>query len=471
MSSLYITEPPTHGKVMLQTTKGDIEIELWSKECPLACRNFAQLCLEGYYIDTVFHRVVPGFCIQAGDPTGTGTGGQSIWDEPFKDEFYSRLKYNRRGLLGMANTGRKHDNGSQFFITLAATPELQEKNTLFGRVVGNTIYNVDRIGKSELEADSDRPRYPTRIIGADVLVNPFDDIVPRTTPEQIKQQQEALLNASRPKTKVIGKNKLLSFAGDDEEQEESSLVLPKARKAVKRMLQMVEDEAVDTHQINTKIDAPKPPGTSVPSSSHSSAPKKVTAPDHDVAQAQIKPAPERNAVQAQIEALEASLRKRKKTSAPVQVVEEPVSALEQARRAYKAKALVGGRKARARMGEEDTLARLSSFQSRLASAKEDEHHNKVEVICSLHGVPGCASCAVNEPSEAQDEDDSDFLAHSLVFEKDRRGKDLAFKQRMEEELELIDPREKAGRLALEAREAKRRENEANGRNAFGGHSR
>ncbi|ORY74360.1 cyclophilin-like domain-containing protein, partial [Protomyces lactucae-debilis] len=178
MSSLYITEPPAHGKVLLQTTKGDVEIELFSKECPLACRNFIQLCLEGYMQTTSFHRIVPGFCIQAGDPTGTGTGGQSIWDAPFKDEFHARLKYNRRGLLGMANTGKPNDNGSQFFITLAATPELQERNTLFGKVVGNTIYNVDRIGKSELE-ESDRPRYPTRITGAQVLVNPFDDMVPR----------------------------------------------------------------------------------------------------------------------------------------------------------------------------------------------------------------------------------------------------------------------------------------------------
>lgn len=68
-------EPAITGKVILYTTNGELEIELWAREMPLACRNFIQLCLEGYYDNTIFHRVIPGFMIQAGDPTGTGTGG------------------------------------------------------------------------------------------------------------------------------------------------------------------------------------------------------------------------------------------------------------------------------------------------------------------------------------------------------------------------------------------------------------
>ncbi|XP_003392111.3 PREDICTED: peptidyl-prolyl cis-trans isomerase CWC27 homolog [Amphimedon queenslandica] len=135
MSSIYITEPPTKGKVPLKTTLGDIDIELWSKEAPLACRNFIQLCLEDYYNDTIFHRVVFEFVAQGGDPTGTGEGGESIYGLPFKDEFHQRLKFNRRGLVGMANRG-KNDNTSQFFITLGRTDELNNKNTLFGKVRG-----------------------------------------------------------------------------------------------------------------------------------------------------------------------------------------------------------------------------------------------------------------------------------------------------------------------------------------------
>ena len=72
MSSIYIQEPPTHGKVHLETSVGDIEIELWSRECPKACRNFVQLCMEGYYNKNKFHRVVKDFIVQGGDPTGSG---------------------------------------------------------------------------------------------------------------------------------------------------------------------------------------------------------------------------------------------------------------------------------------------------------------------------------------------------------------------------------------------------------------
>ncbi|KAI8441444.1 hypothetical protein MSG28_015044 [Choristoneura fumiferana] len=135
MSNIYIQEPPALGKVLLKTTVGEIDIELWTKEAPKACRNFIQLCLEGYYNGTIFHRVVPDFIAQGGDPHGDGTGGESIYGTPFKDEFHTRLRFNRRGLVAMANAG-KDDNGSQFFITLAATPELQNKHTIFGKVTG-----------------------------------------------------------------------------------------------------------------------------------------------------------------------------------------------------------------------------------------------------------------------------------------------------------------------------------------------
>ena len=89
MSNIYIQEPSTRGKVVLETTVGDIEIELFSKECPLACRNFLQLCLDGYYDGTVFHRVVPNFIAQGGDPTGTGEGGESASGNLFAVSIHS----------------------------------------------------------------------------------------------------------------------------------------------------------------------------------------------------------------------------------------------------------------------------------------------------------------------------------------------------------------------------------------------
>ena len=85
MSSVYHTEPPTKGKVVFQTSVGPIDVELWSKEAPKACRNFIQLALEGYYDRTTFHRVIPGFMAQGGDPTGTGEGGDSVWSKYFRD--------------------------------------------------------------------------------------------------------------------------------------------------------------------------------------------------------------------------------------------------------------------------------------------------------------------------------------------------------------------------------------------------
>jgi peptidyl-prolyl cis-trans isomerase SDCCAG10 len=132
--------------------------------------------MEGYYNGTIFHRVVKDFIAQGGDPTGTGEGGESIYGAPFKDEFHSRLRFNRRGLVGMANA-EPDDNGSQFFFTLGPTPELQKKHTIFGKVAGNTIYNMIKL--NEIELIDERPVRPEKIISAEVIHNPFNDIKPR----------------------------------------------------------------------------------------------------------------------------------------------------------------------------------------------------------------------------------------------------------------------------------------------------
>ena len=145
MSSHYNTEPPATGSVRLHTTAGPLDISLFAKQTPLTCRNFLQHILDGYYDSTPFHRVVPGFVIQGGDPTGTGDGGQNIYDDReferdpktgdkviFGDELHSRLKFNRRGLLGMAKMDES-TYGSQFFVTLGdARAQLEGKCTMFG---------------------------------------------------------------------------------------------------------------------------------------------------------------------------------------------------------------------------------------------------------------------------------------------------------------------------------------------------
>jgi peptidyl-prolyl cis-trans isomerase SDCCAG10 len=144
--------------------------------------------MEGYFDNTPIHRIVSKFIVQCGDPTGTGMGGESIYGKPFKDEIHSRLKFTTRGLLAMANTG-PNTNQSQFFFTLTAAPGLNGKNTIFGRVVGDTLFNLLRIGELETDKD-DRPIYDARIITSEILSNPFDDIVPRTTREERKRNEE-----------------------------------------------------------------------------------------------------------------------------------------------------------------------------------------------------------------------------------------------------------------------------------------
>ncbi|KAJ8305542.1 hypothetical protein KUTeg_016087 [Tegillarca granosa] len=201
MSNIYIQEPPTNGKVMLITTVGDIDIELWSKEAPKACRNFVQLCMEGYYDGTIFHRVVKDFIVQGGDPTGSGHGGESIYGQPFKDEIHTRLRFVRRGLVAMANSG-PNDNGSQFFFTMGPTQELQGKHTIFGKVTGKTVYNMLKLQDCDVDHD-ERPTFPNKIKRTEILSNPFEDIVPRLK-EQNKTDNESSKNN---KTQMKGTNK------------------------------------------------------------------------------------------------------------------------------------------------------------------------------------------------------------------------------------------------------------------------
>ncbi|XP_044030424.1 spliceosome-associated protein CWC27 homolog [Siniperca chuatsi] len=216
MSNIYIQEPPTNGKVLLKTSAGDIDIELWSKEAPKACRNFVQLCMEGYYDGTIFHRVVRDFIVQGGDPTGTGAGGESIYGRPFKDEFHSRLRFNRRGLVAMANAG-PHDNGSQFFFTLGRADELNNKHTIFAKVTGDTVYNMLRL--AEVECDNEeRPLNPHKIKIAEVLHSPFDDIIPREIKKAKRGKDKE--EGKKSQSKATKNFSLLSFGEEAEEEEE-----------------------------------------------------------------------------------------------------------------------------------------------------------------------------------------------------------------------------------------------------------
>ncbi|MDQ3688560.1 MAG: peptidylprolyl isomerase [Chloroflexota bacterium] len=115
----------------LKTEKGDIKVELYADRAPRTVENFINLARAGFYDGTTFHRVISGFMAQGGDPTGTGTGGPGY---QFGDEFHPSLRHDGAGTLSMANAGAG-TNGSQFFITLAATPHLDNRHSVFGRVI------------------------------------------------------------------------------------------------------------------------------------------------------------------------------------------------------------------------------------------------------------------------------------------------------------------------------------------------
>jgi peptidylprolyl isomerase len=148
--------------VVLETNQGNIELELMPAVAPKAVENFTKLAEKGYYDGIIFHRVIKEFMIQGGDPTGTGSGGASIWGKEFEDEINIDVKFNKPGILAMANSGR-NTNGSQFFITTAKTPWLHQKHTIFGKVVAG----YDIVQKIEnAEAVNDKPRAEQKILKA-----------------------------------------------------------------------------------------------------------------------------------------------------------------------------------------------------------------------------------------------------------------------------------------------------------------
>jgi len=128
---------------VIQTNKGNIEVELFLDKVPATAQNFMKLTNDGFYNGLKFHRVIPDFMVQTGCPHGTGTGGPGY---KFRDEFHSDLRHTGPGILSMANSG-PNTNGSQFFITHVATPWLDNKHSVFGKVIqGMEIVNAVQQG-------------------------------------------------------------------------------------------------------------------------------------------------------------------------------------------------------------------------------------------------------------------------------------------------------------------------------------
>lgn len=154
------------ASAIIHTTMGDIQMRLFYKECPKSVENFVVHAREGYYNGHLFHRVIKGFMVQTGDPTGTGCGGESIWGGEFEDEFHPSLKHDRPYTVSMANAG-PGTNGSQFFITVVPTPWLDNKHTVFARVEKG-MEVVQKMSLAKVNKKNDKPYDDVNIISITV---------------------------------------------------------------------------------------------------------------------------------------------------------------------------------------------------------------------------------------------------------------------------------------------------------------
>ena len=157
----------SNPQILLSTTHGDITLELFPAAAPKTVENFVGLTEKGYYDGIIFHRVIRDFMIQGGDPTGTGSGGKSIWMRAFEDEFLDSSLTHKKWIISMANAGR-NTNWSQFFIVTAKDASfLDRKHTIFGHVVSGMDI-VDAIESSKTDRN-DRPLDEVKIIKATVI--------------------------------------------------------------------------------------------------------------------------------------------------------------------------------------------------------------------------------------------------------------------------------------------------------------
>ncbi|KAF8159939.1 cyclophilin-like domain-containing protein [Crassisporium funariophilum] len=478
---------PTKGRVIIDTTAGEIDVELWAKETPRACRNFLALAMEGYYDGVIFHRIVPGFLVQTGDKTGTGGGGESFYGEPFEDEIHPRLRFSHRGLLGMANNGNKNSNDSQFFITLDRAEELHGKHTLFGRCIGDTVYNVMKIGEMEIDSEG-RPVYPPRVKSIRIVDNPFDDIVPRITAAEKRAQQRAREQAQREREeeqrkKGAKKNvKLLSFGADEDDGGDGEEVIFKKKSIVRpdllenpnSVVAVPDFVAQPTSSSRAKPIVTQEASKEVKPETSSNKKDGRDKKEDDITKIREQHAREQAAGgqsrKTEIEKMEAEIRKLQKRRDGDDSDDE--AARKKPKKSYLGEELAKYSKGRGlhkkgkKRDEGDVLAALSSFREKLQNSMfvdEADEGSAGAVDGDDQGGAAPATGGVEDEGMEVD-DDTGFMTHALNFPK---GNEEEVKK-AERDYEVIDPRQRGAKAKEEERERKKAALKAKGGGVSGG---
>ena len=279
----YISEPATAGKLVLHTTIGDLDLELFSQQASETCRTFLSLALRHAYDGCTFHRIERDFLAQSGDLATSALPLARLqrlrtaewFTNPLKPELHSRLRFNRRGLVGLARsakpntttttataTGAVEDN-AQFFITLASTPELTNTHTLFGKITGDTLYNLSRLNDTDV-ATTAIAAVQVRITGVEVLSCPWEGLVGEVAEEEREWRVREEEEERRRKKREDGSNRLLkrnvnalSFEADELEEREEQADRRKKGKALYDIL-LKDDSKQATDDV--REDAPNETG-------------------------------------------------------------------------------------------------------------------------------------------------------------------------------------------------------------------
>jgi peptidyl-prolyl cis-trans isomerase SDCCAG10 len=268
MSSVYATEPATSGRVIFETTHGPLDIQLWCRECPATTKFFVQLCLDGYYDNMLFHRIVPSLLIQTGAMrNGEATvsaeamaeyrnavhADQALERRPY--EVSARIRFNHRGQVAMALGVSDHEDAEdlqpQFFITTEDAPYLDGKHVIFG-TVGATIFNAIRICQSEVDESTNAPvdlEHAPRILSTKIVENPIhESLVQLKLPWRVDVQEVKKKKKRKGKLDV----NVLSF-GD----EMGDVAIDTGKeKGIKHSNDVLQSEILSSKQVDAEVEEP-----------------------------------------------------------------------------------------------------------------------------------------------------------------------------------------------------------------------